>query len=163
MPITPTPNPVPCVEACGIVVAGASVCAKDGRAEAMSSVAARKVRLMIRCMVLSLGLRRAHRTVTTLAKSIPVPRQRGKRASARRFRSARRASQQRGELAALVQLAHDVAAADQLAVQIELGIRRPARVLLEPLTQLLVRQDVVRAERHLELLEDAHHGGGEAA
>src|SRR6185369_15325937 len=46
--------------------------------------------------------------------------------------------EQRGQLALRVHLADDVAAAHQLPVDIELGIGRPARVLLQPLAQLLV-------------------------
>src|SRR5450631_4831182 len=59
------------------------------------------------------------------------------------------------ELAARVQVAHDVGAADELPVDVELRAGRPARVFLQPLAQLLVGEDVERLERGTDLLEHA--------
>ena len=46
------------------------------------------------------------------------------------------------QLAALVHLAHDVAAADELATHVKLRDRRPVAVLLDPVTDRLIRKHI---------------------
>src|SRR6185503_14658772 len=75
-----------------------------------------------------------------------------------------RARDQLLQLARLVHLAHDVAAADELAVHVELRDRGPVRVLLDALADLLVLQhvdgeDLFRAAH----LEELRGRGREAA
>jgi len=68
------------------------------------------------------------------------------------------------QLAGLVHLPHDVAAADEFAVDVELRDRRPVRVILDALAQLLVLQDVERRiARHAAALQDLGGGRREAA
>src|SRR6187551_636979 len=66
--------------------------------------------------------------------------------------------QQRRQLALGVHFAHDVGAADELALDVELRVGRPARVLLQPLAQLGIGEDVVGLELHAGLLEDTDDG-----
>ena len=54
----------------------------------------------------------------------------------------RRFRKQRPQLAGLVHLAHDVRAADELAVHVELRDRRPVRVVFDALANLWILQDV---------------------
>ena len=72
-------------------------------------------------------------------------------------------AQQLAELARGVHLAHDVAAADEAPVDVELGDRRPLAVLLDPVADLGAAEHVDRLVRGEELVEDAHHLGGEPA
>src|SRR5690606_35598216 len=67
------------------------------------------------------------------------------------------------ELAALVHLPDDVAAADELTADVELRDGRPARVLFDALADGGVGEEVHRLERDLAALEDLDHGGREAA
>jgi uncharacterized SAM-binding protein YcdF (DUF218 family) len=69
----------------------------------------------------------------------------------------------RRQLALGVQLAHDVAAADELAAHEHLRDRRPVGVRLHSLTLLRVGEDVDGLERHADLVQHLHRGGGEAA
>src|SRR5262249_47620919 len=61
------------------------------------------------------------------------------------------------QLVCLKHLAHDVAAADELALHIELGDRRPVRVGLYALTQLVRFEHVQPFEGHAEVIENLHH------
>src|SRR5439155_1075277 len=70
---------------------------------------------------------------------------------------------ERRELAATVHLAHDVAAADQLAAHVELRDGRPARVHLDRLALLGLREHVDGLERDSDRGQDLHRGGREAA
>ena len=74
-----------------------------------------------------------------------------------------RALEHARELAALVHLGDDVAAADELAADIELRVRLPVRVLLEALTNVAVGQDVEGVELDALFLEDLDDGVREAA
>src|SRR3954447_23284591 len=67
------------------------------------------------------------------------------------------------ELARLKHLADDVAAADQLALDVELREGRPVAELLEALPQVGVLEDVVGLVLHTDVGEHLHDGGGEAA
>src|SRR5690606_18809388 len=67
-----------------------------------------------------------------------------------------------GQLAGLVQVGHDVAAADQLAVDVELRIRGPVGVALQSLAQVRIQEDVVRLEVDADLPQDADDLGREA-
>src|SRR4051812_40214455 len=68
-----------------------------------------------------------------------------------RLRGGRRlAAEPLGDLAGLVHLGDDVAAADQLAVDEELGDRRPVRQPAQLLADARVGQDVDRGERRAE-------------
>src|SRR5262245_7069088 len=67
------------------------------------------------------------------------------------------------ELATLEHLAHDVAPADELAVDVDLRNRRPVGELLDPLALLRVGQDVHRLERDAQALEHLDRRGGKAA
>ena len=67
------------------------------------------------------------------------------------------------ELAGLVHLGDDVAAADQLAVDEELRDRRPLRDRAELLADARVGQDVDGRERRAERLQGGDRAGGEAA
>ena len=68
-----------------------------------------------------------------------------------------------GQLARLVHLGDDVAAADQLAADEELRDRRPVRQRGQLLADPRVGQDVDRRERRAERLEGRDGAGGEAA
>ena len=68
-----------------------------------------------------------------------------------------------GELAGLVHLGDDVAAADQLAVDEQLRDRRPVRERGELLADARVGQDVHRRERRAERLERRDGARREAA
>jgi uncharacterized SAM-binding protein YcdF (DUF218 family) len=88
----------------------------------------------------------------------------------RRLRSGRdagvlgeRGLDHRCELAAGVQLAHDVAAADELAADEHLRQRGPVAERLHRLALLALGKDVDRLVRHPDLVEDLHGGGRETA
>jgi uncharacterized SAM-binding protein YcdF (DUF218 family) len=74
-----------------------------------------------------------------------------------------RLAHERGELAARVHLAHDVAAADELPRHVELRDRRPVRELLDGLALLGLGEHVDRLERHADVLQHLHRRGGEPA
>ena len=67
------------------------------------------------------------------------------------------------EVARGVHLLHDVAAAEELAVDVELRDGRPARVLLDAVANGGIGEHVDRLEGHARLLQDADHLGREAA
>ncbi len=76
----------------------------------------------------------------------------------------RPSSQQLLQLAAAVHLQRDVAAADQLAVDVELRIGRPVRVALERIAQLRILEDVhVRELRAARAQRARHRLRGKAA
>src|SRR5579872_1568695 len=62
--------------------------------------------------------------------------------------------EQRLELARLEHLGDDVAAANELALHIELRHRRPLRELLDALAQLVILEHVRRLERYAHVRED---------
>jgi hypothetical protein len=68
-----------------------------------------------------------------------------------------------GELARLEHLAHDIAAADEFALDIELRDRRPVGVFLDALAKLGVFENVDPFEGRADLVEDLHHLAGKAA
>src|SRR6185503_94670 len=70
---------------------------------------------------------------------------------------------ERRELPARVHLAQDVGAADELPTDVELRDRRPAGVLLDGLALLGLGEHVDGLERHADLLQHLHGGGGKAA
>src|SRR5271155_6239124 len=76
---------------------------------------------------------------------------------------AERVLDERLELAALVELADDIASADELAVDIDLRDRRPVAVTLDRLAQLLIGQHVDGLERRAERFENLHSRGRKAA
>src|SRR5258708_17435631 len=61
---------------------------------------------------------------------------------------------ERLQLASLMQLANDIASADELAVNIYLRDRRPIAVALDPITQFGIAQNVGGLVGHAQLLED---------
>ena len=63
----------------------------------------------------------------------------------------------------LIHLQGDVAAADQLAVHVELRIRRPVRVALQRLAHLRLLEDVDVLELGAHRAQGRHGLGGEAA
>src|SRR5882724_277452 len=67
------------------------------------------------------------------------------------------------ELAGLVHLADDVAAAHEFALDVELRDGRPLAEFLDALTQFRVDQDVDAVELHAELAQHLDDGGREAA
>src|ERR1700674_1440856 len=67
------------------------------------------------------------------------------------------------KLAVLVKLAHDIAPADELAVDVDLRDRRPVAVALDRLPQLLVGKHAEGLERRAERLEDLYGRSREAA
>jgi len=67
------------------------------------------------------------------------------------------------QLSARVQLAYDIASADELAVYIDLGDGRPVAVSLDSVAHFLVRQHVNRAIGHAQLLENLDRRRREAA
>src|SRR5205823_7457921 len=67
------------------------------------------------------------------------------------------------QLAGLVHLAYDVAAADELTLDIELRDRRPVREFLDPLTDPRVGKDVDTFELDPDVAQDLYHRRGEAA
>src|SRR6187551_3889110 len=67
------------------------------------------------------------------------------------------------QFAGLEHLADDVAAADELALDIELRDRRPVRIFLDPLTHRRVGQHVHAFELDPHMAEDLHHRRREAA
>src|SRR5579859_1442012 len=71
--------------------------------------------------------------------------------------------EQRLQLARLEHLHHDVAAADELALDVELRDGGPLRELLDALAQLRILQHVRRLERHAQVGEDLHHARREPA
>src|SRR5882672_1423379 len=71
--------------------------------------------------------------------------------------------QQLLQFAGLEHLADDVAAADELALDVELGNGRPVAELLDALAKLRILQHVHAFEPDAELAQDLHHRGGEAA
>src|SRR4051794_25623545 len=60
-------------------------------------------------------------------------------------------------------LADDVAAADELALHIELGNGRPLGEFLDPLAQRRIGKDVDALEGDVEMVQHLDHRGGEAA
>src|SRR6266705_2827161 len=60
------------------------------------------------------------------------------------------------QLAGLEHLADDVAAADELALDVELRDGRPAREFLDALPQLVVLEHVEALIGHAEIVEDLH-------
>src|SRR5580765_5494630 len=73
-------------------------------------------------------------------------------------------AERRLQLAGLVHLGHDVRAADELAVDVELGDRRPVRIFLDALADLLVLEDVHRLQvGDAAGLEDLDRAAGKAA
>src|SRR5262249_25683025 len=72
-------------------------------------------------------------------------------------------AEQRRELARLVHLAHDVAAADQLALDEQLRDRRPVRDRRELLADARIREDVDGREVRAERVEGGHGARREAA
>src|SRR3546814_16719984 len=73
------------------------------------------------------------------------------------------ALQQLDQFAALVHLADDVAAADELAPHIELRDGRPGAEFLDALTQRLILKDIDALEEHAEVAQHLHDGRREAA
>src|SRR4029077_13999814 len=67
------------------------------------------------------------------------------------------------QFAGFEHLADDVAAADELAVDVKLRHRRPVRVFLDALADRRVGQDVDAFELDPEMAEDLHDGRREAA
>src|SRR3954463_3653505 len=67
------------------------------------------------------------------------------------------------QLAGLEHLAGDVAAADELALDVELRDRRPVRIGLDALADLLVLEHVDALERLPDVVEDLDHLAREAA
>src|SRR5215469_11151193 len=67
------------------------------------------------------------------------------------------------ELAVFVHLADDVAAADELALDVELRNRRPVGEFLDALTDRRIGEHVDTFELDAQLREDLHDAGGEAA
>ena len=68
-----------------------------------------------------------------------------------------------GELAGLVHLGHDVAAADQLALDEQLGDRRPVRDRAQLLADARIREDVDRRVGRAERVQGGDRAGAEAA
>src|SRR5690606_14722995 len=60
------------------------------------------------------------------------------------------------KLARLEHLAHDVAAADEFALDVELRDRRPAGIVLDALAQLVRGEDVDALVVDAEIVEDLH-------
>ena len=60
------------------------------------------------------------------------------------------------EFARLEHLAHDVTAADEFALDIELRDRRPVRVVLDALTDIGIREHVHAFEGNAKIVEDLH-------
>src|ERR1700751_4945086 len=71
--------------------------------------------------------------------------------------------EQRLQLAGLEHLADDVAAADELALDIELRDGRPVGIGLDALPQFVVLEDVEPLIGYAEVVEDLHGLAGEAA
>src|SRR5437868_11729446 len=67
------------------------------------------------------------------------------------------------QLAGLEHLHHDVAAADELALHIELGNGRPVGIGLDAVPDLRILQHVHGLEGDAEMVEDRHRTAGEAA
>jgi hypothetical protein len=67
------------------------------------------------------------------------------------------------QLTALVHFAHDVAAAHELALDIELRDRRPIREFLDSISDLAVGEHVDRFVFADQLVQNPGDGGGEAA
>src|SRR5262245_47656694 len=67
------------------------------------------------------------------------------------------------ELAAFVKVRHDVGAADELTVHVQLRERRPVRVLLQTLTKLGVGENVHVTKVDAAFLQDPDHVRAEAA
>src|SRR5688572_19650450 len=67
------------------------------------------------------------------------------------------------QFAGLEHLAHDVAAADELALHVELRDRRPVRVVLYPLAQIGGGEHVDALVVDAEVVEDLDDLAGEAA
>mmetsp|Transcript_3386 Transcript_3386/g.8835 ORF Transcript_3386/g.8835 Transcript_3386/m.8835 type:complete len:234 (+) Transcript_3386:51-752(+) len=67
------------------------------------------------------------------------------------------------QVAVLVLLDHDVAAAEELAADVDLREGGPRGVLLQAGAQRVVLQDVHALKGHVEVVHDLHHRVGEAA
>src|ERR1700732_2198453 len=67
------------------------------------------------------------------------------------------------QFAGLEHFADDVAAADKLALDVELRDRRPVREFLDPLAYARVGQHVDAFELDPDMAEDLHHSGGKPA
>src|SRR2546430_10991809 len=70
---------------------------------------------------------------------------------------------ERRQLTSAMHLAHDVAAADELAVHVQLRNGRPVRVLLDRFPLLRLGEHVDGLERGTDLAQDLDRGGREAA
>src|SRR5262245_40143863 len=73
------------------------------------------------------------------------------------------AGQEVAQLAGARHLAHDVAAADEFALHIELRDGRPLGEILDPLADGGIGQHVHAFEFHAEVGQHLHDGGGESA
>src|SRR5882724_319513 len=71
--------------------------------------------------------------------------------------------EQLAQLARGVHLPYDVAAADELALDVELGDGRPLAEVLDALAERRIGQDVDALELDAELAQHLHDGGREAA
>src|SRR5580700_9964275 len=65
--------------------------------------------------------------------------------------------EQRLQFASLEHLADDVATADELALDIELGNGRPVRKALDAAAQIVVLENVETLVGHAQIIEDLHH------
>jgi len=79
------------------------------------------------------------------------------------FVACQRLSELLRELPALVHLLDDVAPAHQLPLDVQLRVRRPVGVLLQPLADLLVPEDVKRGVLDAGLIEGVDHPAAEPA
>jgi hypothetical protein len=67
------------------------------------------------------------------------------------------------QLAGLEHLADDVASADELALDVELGNRRPLRIFLDALAEFVGGQDIDAFVVDAEIVEDLYDLAGKAA
>src|SRR5688572_15317585 len=67
------------------------------------------------------------------------------------------------KLASLEHLHHDVRAADELALDVELRNGRPFRIVLDALPDLRILEDIDGLERDAEMVEDGDGAAREAA
>src|SRR5579862_2692454 len=73
------------------------------------------------------------------------------------------ALEQRLQLAGLEHFAHDIAAADELALDVKLRDGWPVRIALDAAAQVVVFEHVEAFIRHAQVIEDLHDLAGEAA
>src|SRR5580704_4089955 len=71
--------------------------------------------------------------------------------------------EQRLQFAGLEHLAHDVAAADELALDVKLRDGRPVRIVLDAAAQVVVFQHVEALIGHAQVIQDLYDLAGEAA